>query len=610
MNLPLVEPHRVSSLYALVDSVHDENDSYTFEWLIGGVRFDGAAVEVLFTSTGTHAVTLRLSDLISPSMRYTTTPSELGHASYVEVVRHVICKYVRREIRGLFSEDRNRFLDAMQVLYNLPTGEGKSRYGSRTYRDAGYFAAMHNMLAGDQQCDHMHDGMGFLTQHSALVLSFEASLQAVDAAVSVPYWDYTIEGEQYRTTGDSLNKGWFTSPIFESDWFGPVPVGTDSGVVEEGRWAYTSVSPLSYAASTDFTTLNGYGLVRAPWNVASAPYLTRFNTTYGYSQSLPPNCDDLYRQLRFTEWHDFAIEVQYSPHGKVHTIIAGAAGADYEKYFTLLEEMISTPEVITEMGPIVSLAAFGFQKDMWRLGYLECPESCSADTDITCKCSCPLLNDWVFGPHGNESFEILHLIDGTEFSSSEVLPTAAWNKILSLFCNFYDDLDPVIGDLANAGAPVDPLFWPIHPTMDRLWQWWRLNTNGSHLAWADGGNYVHEHLQGTCSGHNHDDVSVWENMVFDGGGHDGSSYTNLELFRLMDPQNSSLPYVYDRFEWSHCVATGYTEDLSAKLVTIGSNDGDSIDLRSKNDDDYSDRWALSSENSSIGSGDVGPVHHP
>ena len=47
-------------------------------------------------------------------------------------------------------------------------------------------------LAADRTDDHLHDGMGFLTQHVALTNEFERALQAVDGAASVPYWDYTF----------------------------------------------------------------------------------------------------------------------------------------------------------------------------------------------------------------------------------------------------------------------------------------------------------------------------------------------------------------------------------------------------------------------------------
>ena len=45
------------------------------------------------------------------------------------------------------------------------------------------------------ECDHLHSGLGFLTQHGALTHSLEVSLQAVLPSLAMPYWDYSIEGE-------------------------------------------------------------------------------------------------------------------------------------------------------------------------------------------------------------------------------------------------------------------------------------------------------------------------------------------------------------------------------------------------------------------------------
>jgi hypothetical protein len=44
--------------------------------------------------------------------------------------------------------------------------------------------------------------VGFLTHHLALTLSFDASLRAVDPSVILPYWDFTIEGQQIKDLGE------------------------------------------------------------------------------------------------------------------------------------------------------------------------------------------------------------------------------------------------------------------------------------------------------------------------------------------------------------------------------------------------------------------------
>ena len=52
---------------------------------------------------------------------------------------------------------------------------------------------MHLAMAASRDVDHIHDGMGIVTQHVAITNEFELALQAVDRRNTVPYWDYTID---------------------------------------------------------------------------------------------------------------------------------------------------------------------------------------------------------------------------------------------------------------------------------------------------------------------------------------------------------------------------------------------------------------------------------
>lgn len=67
---------------------------------------------------------------------------------------------------------------------------------------------------GTKDCDHWHQGAGFVTSHMALTLMFEQSLQAVNPAVSVPYWDFTLESTFFGSSD------FRTSGVFADDWFG------------------------------------------------------------------------------------------------------------------------------------------------------------------------------------------------------------------------------------------------------------------------------------------------------------------------------------------------------------------------------------------------------
>lgn len=67
---------------------------------------------------------------------------------------------------------------------------------------------------GTKDCDHWHQGAGFVTSHMALTLMYEQSLQAVNPAVTVPYWDFTLESTFFGAS-DFRSSG-----VFADDWFG------------------------------------------------------------------------------------------------------------------------------------------------------------------------------------------------------------------------------------------------------------------------------------------------------------------------------------------------------------------------------------------------------
>ena len=98
--------------------------------------------------------------------------------------------YVRRELRELAPADLEAFLAAFGVLVGTPTMKGRKLYGAH-YKSLDDYVRMHLKGAGARSHDKIHDGMGVLTQHAAMTADFERSLQAVDASVAVPFWDYT-----------------------------------------------------------------------------------------------------------------------------------------------------------------------------------------------------------------------------------------------------------------------------------------------------------------------------------------------------------------------------------------------------------------------------------
>ena len=95
---------------------------------------------------------------------------------------------------------------------------GVARYGA-DYRDIAWFTEKHLEGAGRRDCDHWHDGAGLYTHHMAFSIEFERALQSVDPAVSLAYWDYSVDSE-------ALGANFSRSRVFDDDWFGALPART------------------------------------------------------------------------------------------------------------------------------------------------------------------------------------------------------------------------------------------------------------------------------------------------------------------------------------------------------------------------------------------------
>ncbi|KAH8048704.1 hypothetical protein JL722_12324 [Aureococcus anophagefferens] len=125
-----------------------------------------ASVSHIFDAVGEEYVTFNAF--------LSTTGESLSYSFAVHV------KYVRREIRELTAEDRERYLGAVQVIYNTDTATGQQLYGS-AYRGSEWLVREHLYGAASKMCDHWHDDAGFLNHHVGITWQFETAMQAVRA---------------------------------------------------------------------------------------------------------------------------------------------------------------------------------------------------------------------------------------------------------------------------------------------------------------------------------------------------------------------------------------------------------------------------------------------
>ena len=134
---------------------------------------------------------------------------------------------------------------------------------------------------------------------------FERAVQSVAFALTLPYWDPTIENEaQLRGELRSV----YETPLFTPHVFGTIAhhsselnasawrddMWRDDATfrrfaIQDGRWAFATVGALGANASAAraagaggaATPSNSYGLLRAPWNNNPSPYVARFAASRG-----------------------------------------------------------------------------------------------------------------------------------------------------------------------------------------------------------------------------------------------------------------------------------------------------------------------------------------
>ncbi|CAM9236405.1 unnamed protein product [Ectocarpus sp. 4 AP-2014] len=509
-------------------------------------------------------------------MQIVVSTGEVYHMS-----SSVMVKYVRREIRQLTDKDREAFFDAMETLYRLPTTEGVALYGE-DYKGIEFFVQMHLDGAAVKDCDHWHDDAGIVTHHVGFTLLFEQALQVVDPSVSIPYWEYTIEAAL-----GLANYG--ESQVFNPDWFGDASPDNSLHTVTDGRWAYLSIMKARtqtknpQAEAWDYVH-NPYGLLRAPWNTDGTPFVTRYDKINGADSTDMVTCEEFQSCFESPSIAAMNDCLNAGIHGPVHNTMGGEWNNPEEEF-------------AFRLGYSASVAILA--KALWRQGYLRVPNTCLQGRDgpgnaSTCITSCPaelyeslgmtpydVLVDtsaayWVAEAAGDAVMynhdEDRFLVTGHE--DDEDFQNQFWTRVLHSLC------DPGhFGDQYSATSAYDPLFWVIHPTLDRLLGWrrklaaaqpdvWSFDDTWGYLDgnmfgetrvvcdWSgarDGPLAMPTCVEGNCTGHKANEVLPFE-IKLQG---ETVTMTNLEWYQFIYPDNDNLPYMYNEFAWNHCAAGGY-----------------------------------------------------
>lgn len=138
--------------------------------------------------------------------------------------------HVRQNAKDLTANEKARFVAAVKGLKQIPSPHDPS-VNAYDYYVIRHLAAYRDHLSG------AHMASSFLPWHREFLRLFEADLQSVDPAVTVPYWDWTVDDGP-------------DAYLWADDFLGPEGDPADrwivkSGPFREGEWALPVIDPKS-----------------------------------------------------------------------------------------------------------------------------------------------------------------------------------------------------------------------------------------------------------------------------------------------------------------------------------------------------------------------------
>lgn len=539
----LVEPHQDQTLTMSsltidgVDVTSEIGSTYSVAFTIDDVRYQGSPATVFVETVGVLNATVAVSKnnvLVS----LTTVP--------------IAVKYIRREIRSLTESDRNKWINAMKLLYTTSLDDGKALYGDDFY-NAEWFSYQHLNGAGRNDCDHWHDGAAVATIHLSFTLICERALQSIDPSISMPYWEYAHDYLLY----DSFDE----SAIFGDDWLGVSAPTTSDYSLQTGVFANIPIPDGSKYLDWDISKegslnpfVNAYGWLRSPWNNNPAKYISRHDSVYGTTTTTMPDCKLMsacYNSGHLSVMNDCLNGVT---HGPVHILIGGCWGEG------------DTLDGVSTLRGIDKLLFF---KMLWRMGYTRCPTSCTYGEP--CSCAIP-----------EEYYSTIGAM--AMLNNSGVLPIL-YDHINDHSEKGYEAIlkglqDPAsVGEMFSSMASFDPTFWPLHGQMDRIMSRKRAQAARGILTFDDAWGWESandRYTMGVCdwSGvSSPDDLTLpvcdmgkdaicvghgqYDSIPFVDQFADEGLVTNQDMFDYLHPWNEALPYVYDTLDFDYCVEEGF-----------------------------------------------------
>jgi len=585
--LSIIEPS-ADMEFKLYDAYRSSKNSYDFEICPAtesGMK--GTSTSCKYGSRSYNATTGKAS---SSSINFKCSPYDEFDVSITETsfdtgdvvstfTGKALCLYIRRELRSLPEDDITALTNHMFKLWSTTDTEGVAKYGEN-FHNITYLLRFHHFNAADRKTDHIHNGNGIILQHIKFTNIFEESLQAIDPSVALPYWDFTIDTSEGKKANESfvMNAAMFGSmhkPTHFGSGFTYSDDRIEQGAIVDGLWKnfksdFNVFEDMNYA----------YGYLRAPWNLNPSPYVSRF--TFNMTAYNMPSCEDHYQLLGFESLMTFFDLGEFAPHGNVHILTGGSYGCDL--FNPLLEAGYIVDEDTAKRICVIWSAVI--LKTAYRYHYITPDKNCVVNpTDLR-------LSECGYTCNADTKQQLVQYIasltktgDKLNLDFTKAGAAEAW---LSFICEGGDGAKVFSGDNYESASPIDPVFWLIHPPLERLLHVKMMGGGFEDEEWhsdpvlqtvCDFAQCYSEeegamgYYDDCCYGHYEND------RLLDAVSGDRTKYfgpTNAETLAASDPRSESysMPYVYDSFKWDHCqedftgyVTKAYATKQKAKQMT-------------------------------------------
>lgn len=550
-----------------VENIPDDGEEYTYSFkveILEGPSLNDFS-NVHMTEQGS-SVEVTFPDASNRFRLHVVEYDSTGTMSREGFTETLVSKFVRREIRTLKDEDRNRYIEAVKLVYTMSQEEGEAKYGSRFVSHA-HLAAQH-----DNSHAQYHVTVAFITSHPAMLLRLEQALLAIDSKLMTPYWDFLVDAK--------LEGNWVQADVYRLDWFGSIRNGPAVNYQIQG-----SMADVENVYDPDYALFpkayhNAYGYLGIGYfkdlGLQRSNHFCNYEHRGGFSNcGRLAKCITNYMDGTYGGLYGFDHCMELNVHGTVHDMHAGMwdCNVDYskakEQYSDWLHDGLLSFHSINVVYCVQMLAAYGKES---------CETECSTEEKCTCSPSSETgietIQD-IDEQTEDETYDLVSLCtenlishqyrghvylkyvgeDEGEDESTENYGKVVWRGLTTEQNDLMNKLflkasmfPGVWGPFTSGAAPLDPLFFQLHQIFDKAMHLvrmageykdvldftWMPLYHDKGIGWYSQTAFSGEYWEPYLGGH--------ENLLRRDG--KVKYLNNKEIWAMLKPDGKASPYVY------------------------------------------------------------------